>query len=320
MAAVDAGPAPLGSIARVDRWLLSAAPPERLGVLRLVIGSYGLANFVVSVGEFRRLASRSGSQFEPVGIAGLLDGPVPAGALWALYALSLVTGAAFLAGAAYRISGPAFALCTLAWATYHSSWGQMLHFEHLLTLHLLVLGFSPAVDALSVDARRRSSPAPIRSVRYGWPVRLLAIITVVTYALAGLAKIRVSGWAWVDGTTLANHIAHATTRLDLLGEPRPPLATTVISQQWLIQPMALASLAIEVLAPLALFRRFRRLWVVGVVLFHVGTLATMFVFFAYNGLGIALLPLYRVERAAEWLRRRGQRPVNHSDGSTSLED
>ncbi len=294
----------LGAIERADRWLLSTAPPERLAVLRVAIGLYALVNLVVSVGEFRRLADRPASQFEPVGLAGLLDEPVSAGALWGLFGLSLVVGVAFVLGAGYRVSGPLFALCTLAWATYHSSWGQMLHFEHLLTLHLLVIGFAPAAHALSVDARRRLSTTPMPSVRYGWPVRLLAIITVVTYALAGLAKIRVGGWAWVDGTTLANHIAYSATRLDLLGEPRPPLASTVINQGWLIQPMAFVSLAIELLAPLALLRRFRRVWVPAAVLFHLGTLTTMFVFFPYNGLGFALLPLYRVEVLAERARRR----------------
>ncbi len=294
---------PIGVLGRVDRWLLSSAAPERLAVLRLAIGGYALVNVVVSVGEFARLGNRSASQFEPVGLAGLLDGPVPAVALWSLFAVSLVSGVAFVAGAGYRLAGPVFALSTLAWATYHASWGQMLHFEHLVTLHLLLLGFSPAADALSLDARKASSARAEPSVRYGWPIRLLAIVTVVTYFLAGVAKIRLSGWAWVDGTTLANHIAYSATRLDLLGEPRPPLSVFVIRQDWLLGPMALGGLGVELLAPLGLLGGwFRRVWVPSVLLFHLGTLTTMFVFFSYNGLGFALLPLYRVERIVERVR------------------
>ncbi|MEZ5378561.1 MAG: HTTM domain-containing protein [Acidimicrobiales bacterium] len=292
---------------RLDDWLQEPAPPERLATLRLAIGGYALVNLFVSFGEFDRLARRPADEFEPVGLASLLSGPVAPEWLWTLFALSALSGAGFVAGVWYRVSGPVFALGTLAWATYHASWGQMLHFEHLVTLHLLVLGWSPAADALSLRSGRRASVEG-RTAHHGWPVRLMAIITVITYALAGIAKLRNGGLAWADGTTLANHIAYSATRLDLLGEPRPPLATFVIGRAQLLGPMALAGLAVELLAPLALFGgRFRRIWVPSIVAFHLGTLLTMFVFFSYNGLGFALLPLYRVERVAAFLDRSARR-------------
>ena len=301
---------------RADRWLLCAAPRERLALLRIAVGGYELANVLVSAGEFARLANRPARQFEPVGLAGLLDGPVSPIALWSLFVVSVIVGAAFVSGAWFRLSGPVFALASLAWATYHASWGQMLHFEHLVTLHLLLLGFSPAADAFSIDARRAFRPDRTPAVRYGWPIRLLAIVTVTTYALAGVAKLRASGWTWVEGTTLANHIGYSATRLDLLGEPRPPLASFVVRQDWLLQPMALGGLAIELLAPLALLGGwFRRLWVPSVLLFHLGTLMTMFVFFSYNGLGFAILPLYQLEKSIDLVRRfRGHLRFTKSSG------
>lgn len=303
---------------RIDQWLLSVAPPQRLAALRIAAGGYAVVNTMVSFGEYARLADRPAVQFEPVGLATLLAGPVSPSVLWLLFATSVISGMAFVAGARFRFSGPVFALCTLGWATYHASWGQMLHFEHVMSLHLLVLGFSPAADALSVDAGARSTAAG-PSVRYGWPVRLLAIITVVTYALAGVAKVRVGGWAWVDGSTLANHIAYSATRLDLLGEPRPPLSTFVIGRDPLIRPLAIVSLGVELLAPLALLGGwFRRVWVPSVLLFHLGTLTTMFVFFPYNGLGFALLPLYRLEEVVGWLGRR--RRVRRSEQPSPLVD
>lgn len=94
------------------------------------------------------------------------------------------------------------------------------------------------------------------------------------------------------------------TRPDLLSEPRPPLSTLVIGQDWLLGPMAKASLAVELLAPLALLGGwFRRVWVPSVLLFHLGTRTMMFVFFSFNGLGFALLPLYPVEAVVESLPR-----------------
>lgn len=283
-------------LARADGWLLAPAPAERLAVLRLAVGGYSLIYIVANIGEFSRLAGRPAAEFEPIGLAGLLGGPVAPAVLWLLFAALIVSGACFTAGLRFRVFGPTFAACMLAWATYHSSWGQMLHFEHVVTLHLLVLGFSPAAQVLSVDGHKRTTePAP--STSFGWPVRLLAIITVVTYALAGVAKLRVGGAAWLDGSTLANHIAYSATRLDLLGEPRPPLSSFVVGQEWLLQPMAVLGLGVELLAPLALIsRRFRQIWLPMIVLFHLGTLTTMFVFFPYNGLGIALLPLVKAER------------------------
>lgn len=297
----------MGIVRRIDGWLLAAAPPQRLAVVRIAVGFYGLVNLVVSIGEFARLADRPADEFEPVGIAGLLDVPVSPAVLWSFFAVSIVAGAAFTAGAWFRLSGPVFALCTLAWASYHASWGQMLHFEHLLVLFALIIGFAPATDALSLDGRRRQTSETETGdhVRYGWPVRLLAIVTVVTYAMAGVAKLRTGGLDWVDGSTLANHIAYSATRQDLLGEPRPPLASFVVRQEWLIQPMAVGSLGVELLAPLALLGGwFRRSWAPAAIAFHLGTLTTMFVFFPFNGLGFALLPLYRVERLAEFVARR----------------
>lgn len=286
-------------VRRTDGWLLAAAPPQRLAVLRIAVGGYGLVNLIVSVGEFARLANRPADEFEPVGAATWLTGPVAPSTLWAFYAVSLLAAAAFTTGSWFRVSGPLFGLCTLGWASYHASWGQMLHFEHLLVLFALIIGLSPAADALQA---RSSSEAqtPAAHVRYGWPVRLLAIVTVVTYCLAGVAKLRAGGLAWVDGSTLANHIAYSATRQELLGEPRPPLASLAVRQTWLIQPMAVSSLAVELLAPLALLGGwFRRLWVPAAIVFHLGTLTTMFVFFPFNGLGFALLPLFRAERLVE---------------------
>lgn len=297
----------IAPVRRLDAWLLSPAPAQRLALLRIAIGLYGLVNVAVSFSEFDRLANRPASEFEPVGLAGVLSGPVPSVLLWMLFAALLVTGAAFVLGAGFRLTGPVFAFCGLAWATYHSSWGQLLHFEHVLTLHLLILGLSPAAEAVSVDGRSGGGVSEA-SVRYGWPIRLMAMVTVVTYSLAGVAKLRVGGLEWLDGSTLANHIAYSATRMDLLGESRPPLATLVVKQEWLLGPMAAVGLAVELLAPLALLGgRIRRLWVVGIVLFHLGTLTTMFVFFAYNGLGFALLPLFELERAQDWISHRRRR-------------
>lgn len=285
------------NLVRFDSWLLAPAPRERLAGLRILVGGFVLVYVLANVGEFDRLARQPPAPFEPVGIAQILNTPMSGTAVWMLFALLLVTGGAFVGGIYFRVSGPTFALLTLVWASYHSSWGQMLHFEHLFTLHLLVLAFSPAAAAWSADARREEGGESAPTVRFGWPIRLMAIISVLTYVIAGVAKLRQSGLSWIDGSTLQNHIAYSATRVDLLGGIEPPLASAVVGLPWLVAPMAALALAIELLAPISLLGgRFRNLWVVSAIAFHTATAATMMVWFPYQGLGFALLPLFHVER------------------------
>ncbi len=292
----DDGP---GALARLGEWLDRPAPAERLAALRIATGGFSLVYFLVVNGEFRRLANLPSADFEPVGVAHLLSTPLGGSALLVVYLATLVLGVAFVLGAGFRVTGPAYALGVLFLASYHSSFGQMLHFEHVFTLHLLVLAVSPAADAWAWPGRRPPGPP---ATRYGWPIRLLAIITVTTYALAGLAKLRYGGAGWLDGETLRNHIAWSTTRLDLLGAARPPLARALLDAGWLLTPLAIGSVLIELAAPLALAsRRFRTGWAVAIIVMHTAIAATMLVWFPYQGLGFALLPLFAAERP--FLRR-----------------
>lgn len=283
-------------VSRAEGWLHAPAPAERLAALRIAIAGAVTVYLGFSVREVARLANRPSSQFEPIGVARVLDAPLAAELLWALFVAALVFGLAFTAGLLTRLTGPIFGLLVLGWTSYHSSWGQLLHFEHLLTLHVLILGLAPVADAWAVRAPA-TRPAP--SSRYGWPIRLLAIATVLTYVLSGIAKLQLSGTDWFVADTLANHIGYSATRMQTIGGPTPPLARFVLDNQWLLTPLAVGSLAVELGAPLALMTsRMRNVWVLSALLFHAGTAATMLVFFGYQGLGIAFLPLFAVERLA----------------------
>jgi len=282
----------MGALARFERWLHAPAPAERLAALRIAIGGFVTAYVLVNVREFDRLAGRTADAFEPIGLARLLSTPLSAASVWLVFASLVIGGLAFTAGWRVRLVGPVFAAILLFWTSYHSSWGQLLHFEHLFTLHVLILAFAPTSDAWSVGGVAEAGP----SVRYGWPIRLLALATAVTYVLSGIAKLRYTGVAWFEPDTLANHIGYSATRMETVGGRTPPLASTALAGRWLLGPAAALALAVELGAPLALLgRRSRNVWVVAALLFHVGTAATMLVFFGYRGLGFAMLPLFRVE-------------------------
>ena len=288
-----------------ERWLHQPAPAERLAGLRIAIGAFVTIYLLANVREVVLVSRQPEQAFDPIGIARLLNAPLPSTWLWIGYGLALVSGVLFTAGALVRWSGPIFALVVLGWTSLHSSWGQTLHFEHLFSLHLLILALAPTADAWSITSSSKTKTAArTPDVRYGWPIRLLAIATAITYVLSGIAKLRLSGGDWFVADTLANHIGYSASRMQFIGGPTPPLASVALQASWLLPVVAAAVLVTELGAPFALAgRRWRNGWVTMAVIFHLGTAATMWVFFGYRGLGIGLLPLFAVEKLPAHLAR-----------------
>ena len=286
----------------VDRWLFAPAPATRLAAFRVLAGGFALVYVIVRLPALWALTRRPEPRFDGVGVLGWLEGPPPSALVAGLLVATLVAGSAFVVGWRFEISGPAFAVLLLMVATFHSSWGQLLHFENLFVLHVLVLGFSPAADAWAVGRGPASSTG---HWRYGWPLRLGALITVITYVIASVAKLRIGGTEWLLGDTLQNHVAYSAARLELLGGTPTPLARHVVDQAWLFPPLAVASVALELSAPLALLGgRIRNIWVVAAIAMHLAIAALLAVFFPYQALGFAFAPLFALEVAVSRGRAR----------------
>ena len=281
--------------ARIDGWWRTPAPATRLAVLRLLIGGFALGYVIIRAPYLASYTSFHDTQFAPVGIATLLDGPLPADAVRLLVAATIVAGVAFVAGWRFRVSGPVFALLLLSVLTYRNSWGQVFHTENILVLHVLVLALAPAADALSLDSRGRELPGD--DARYGWPVRLMCIVTVLTYFIAGETKLRIAGLDWVTSDSLRNYVAFDNLRKAELGDVHSPLGGWLVGHGWLFPPLAAATLAIELGAPLALLGgRVARAWAAAAWAFHAGVVAVMAIVFPYPLLGIAFAPFFEVER------------------------
>ncbi len=294
----------LGSIPRrIDRWIFSAAPPERLAVFRILLGLFASGYLVARLPEFLAVAGWT-SGFEPVGVLWFMTGPLPALGYTSLVLLTVALGVGFASGVGFRFVGPTFAISLLIVATYRSSWGRLLYFDNLLVIHCLIIGFSAAADARP-RPNQRSTSTP--DVRYGWPLRLCALVMVVTYLLAGLAKLRIGGLAWLQGESLQNHIAFSAARLKVLGSDPSPLARRLMTNTWLLTPLATAVVIIELAAPVCLFRPLRSVWVGTVWLMHLGIAAVMFVVFPYPLLLVAFAPLYDLEHLPSWLAGLGTR-------------
>ncbi|HTN81201.1 MAG TPA: HTTM domain-containing protein [Acidimicrobiales bacterium] len=290
-----------------ERWYLRSAPPERLAMLRILVGAFAFVYAVIRVPDLWTYSDFSASRFRPVGITGLLDGPLSPSVWHGLLLLTVLLNAAFLVGWRYKVVAPLTAVVLLFVTTYHDSFGQLFHTENLMVLYVVVLAVVPAADALSLDRRRadaRGTAVPAAGPQYGWPAVLMSVLCVVTYMLAGWAKVANGGWGWVHGDVLRNQIAFDNVRKGVLGDPYSGVGVFLVRHGWVFGPIAIAALVIELGAPVALLgKRWRNAWVIGAWLFHAGTVMVMYITFPFPLSLVAFAPFFEVEQIPLWLSR-----------------
>jgi hypothetical protein len=274
--------------------------------MRILVGVFAIAYLATQLplwwadGQFRP------HDFRPLGVVKLLEHPLSAEVRRALPLFTMALAIPFVLGVWYRVTAPVFAAALLFALTYRNCWGMPFHTENLLVLHAIILAVVPAADAWSVDARRGGAAAP--DERYGWPLRALAVLTVITYVLAGVAKLRLGGWAWLDGDSLREQIAVDNLRKHLMGAPMSPVATLFLEHTWLMTVLAVMTMVVELGAPLALFgRRPAMAWAIAAWGFHLGVVVLMAIVFPYPLVGLAYAPLFRCERPLAWIASRWRR-------------
>jgi hypothetical protein len=292
--------------ARLARGWFAPAPAERLAALRIAVGGFATVWLLARLPELAAMARSPASQLAAVGVVRVLRAPLPPGAVIAIAVATIALLAAFTLGVAYRVAAPLAALGALWTLSYRSSWGMVFHTEDLLVLHLLALAAAPAADAWALGAPRARGD---RSAGYGWAIRLLAALTCATYLLAGVAKLRLAGVHWLDGAQLGSQIAIDNLRKALLGGATAPLAAPLVAHPAGLAIASIATLAIELGAPLALLGgRTARVWAAAAWAFHAGVILVMNVWFPYPLCGVAFLPLIAAERAVgapvRWWRSR----------------
>lgn len=289
---------------RLGAWYWLPTPARRLAMLRILIGGYAWCYLVGRIAAMISVTNFPDRQFDPTGPVGLLSTPLPAAGVWAVTAAAVVAGGAFVAGYRYRVAGPAFAVLLLWVLAYRNSWGMVFHTENLIVLHVGVLGLAPsAADTWSLDARTRTAPQD--HGRYGWPIRLMCILTVTTYVLAGVTKLSISGLDWITSDTLRGLVAHDNLRKIELGDIHSPIGAALVSQGWLFPPLAAGSMALELGAPLALLgRRAGKAWALGAWSFHTGVLGVMAIMFHYQVFAFAFATFFDVERLGDRILAR----------------
>ena len=277
--------------------LTATAPAERLAAFRVALGVFVLSYLVLRVPVLLQLRDRRAGGFAGVGVLAWLDEPIDDRSVHRIARRGDRRRRRVHGRWWFRVAGPVFALATLVLTTYRSSWGQLLHFENLMVLHLLIVGFR-RIRRRVVD--RRPSGRSDRGPRLLVAATLACIVVVVAYVIAGVAKLRYGGIEWIVGDTLRNHIAYSAARLDLLGGTPSPLARPVVDQAWVLPPMAAASVAIELATPIALLGGWwRNGWVIAAWVMHVGIAALMLVAFPYP---CSSLRSFRSSNSNAWCR------------------
>lgn len=280
----------------LDRFLRPDAPAERLAALRILVGTFAFVYLAARAGESFHLGTLG---FRPVGVVSLLlSKPLPTPVVAGLWLVATALAVPFTLGFRHRWTAPAFAAVFLWVTSYRNSFGFIFHTENLAVAHTLVLSIASASDAWSLDARRGSTEHASRECpRYGWPIKLLSIVTTLSYSIAGITKLRVSGIAWVTSDVLLNQVAYDNLRKAILGDTYSPIGAWAVSHPSLFKPLAALSLVIEVGAPLALFsKRLGRMWAFAMWSFHIGVLALMAIFFPYPLFGIGFASFAEPER------------------------
>lgn len=282
-----------------DGWF-EAAPAERLALVRMLIGGFGLSRVAAVSDSVVRRTATDMTFVHPVGLMRVLSGEPSSAVAVAVVGVAALTGLAFVLGWSYRWLAPVFAASLLAIFSYLNSFGMIYHADQLLVLHTGVLAVAPAADAWSVDSRGADLRAP--DWRYGWPLRLLCALTVSIYALSGIAKLAAHGWDWALGHAVRAQVGKDGLRKQLLGEQGGLLASWVYQSDWFATSVGIGTLVIELGAPLTLgSRRASRTWALAAFGMHWGVLLIMDIKFRYQLSGTAFVSFFEVER---WIARR----------------
>lgn len=291
----------------LDRAWFAPAPPSRLAVLRLTLGLFSLHYLWRRRRMFERVVATDPGLFKPVGVVSPLRRPLAPSDVRATVFATLLANVAFVLGLRHRVSGPLFGGLLLWLLSYRNSWSMVYHSDNPLVLHAIVLGLTPAADALSLDAMRRSPAGVSPHWRYGWPIRLINAATALIYLLAGVAKLAgPMGWRWASGDALRSHIAVDGLRKELLGAIAPGLPRRLNRFRPLFHVMAASSLVLELGAPLALLHpRLGQLWAVAAWLMHWGIYAMMGISFRYQMSGLLFVPFFVLGRLRPRAQRRG---------------
>jgi hypothetical protein len=139
---------------------------------------------------------------------------------------------------------------------------------------MAAMALSRCGDAISLDRLLRGgagrTPAP--SGEYRWPIRIVWVAMACAFFGAGLSKLRHAGLDWILSDRLAIFLVQANYPLVRNADlPMLDWGLWIASHRWLSRALALGTVAVETLFPLALVsRRLRPFLVAGALAMQLG--------------------------------------------------
>ena len=177
------------------------------------------------------------------------------------------------------------------------SFGHFNHDEMPAVSILIVLALTPCGDAFSCDSWRGKTRPRHAGIVYGYPILLMRMLLAWSYFSSALIKLRVTGLSYLSPDTLPNlAILHS---LDNLHDTHFRLAFWLPHVHQYTPIFVALVLLWELLFPLAIFFKRARLIILGLgIVFHLGTIFFMNIFFPYH------LAMYLVfVDWGQWLRK-----------------
>jgi uncharacterized membrane protein YphA (DoxX/SURF4 family) len=262
--------------------------PDTAGALGMVrAGAFGFVLCEVLLTSLSDLGRLPVTVLRPTGVMRLLPWgfyerlltPASMAAFKWLFAAALL---AATAGALTPVSTKAAAVLFLFYEGLLRSFTHFNHDEMPAAYILLLLAFTPCGDAFSVDALRgRRGARPGGSWVYGYPVLLARLLLAWSYFTSGLIKLRVAGLGYLSADNLP--ALAVSNSLDNMHDTQFRAGLWLPAYREYTPTLVALVLLWELLFPLAVwFPRARAVILTAGVLFHLGTLVFMNIFFPYH--------------------------------------
>jgi hypothetical protein len=281
-----------------NRWWFAPVPVRRLALFRIAVCAWAIADLVGPARYIGRFSAVDDEFRSPILLLRIPHIAAPSAAVFTAVHVALVVALVFaLVGlftrAALLVAVPLYLYFFAEFYSYHA----VEHGRVAVALALIALAIAPSGAALSLDARRRHLDESRVDPLAGWALRVVQVVVVAAYSVAGLTKVAVQQLRWpTDGALL-----------DALTDKATSLGGSLAEHTTLIIVLGFMTLALELAAPLVFVgRRWRDVILVSTALFHIAVIFTLDIWFL--GLMVCYLAFYDLEvghdRVRGWLARQ----------------
>jgi hypothetical protein len=260
------------------------------GVVRAAVFGFVLCEVLLT--SFDALGRLPSTVLRPTGVMRLLpwsfyERLLTPGAMSAFKWLFVISLLAAAAGLFTPYSTKASALLFLFYQGLLRSFTHFNHDEMPFVFVLFVLAFTPCGDAFSLDSLRARRMGARREARadgglvYGYPILLMRLLLAWSYFSSALIKLRVAGAGYLSPDNLPT--LAVVNSLDNLHDTHFRAAFWLVQYREYTPYFVVLTLMWELAFPLAVFSRRARVPLLAAgVLFHLGTLVFMNIFFPYH--------------------------------------